>query len=412
MMTLAPPSSKQSDQTRDTLMQLEDLFDHIRPRLFYIAQLQGVPYDSCEDIVQETLLAAWSHLDQLRDPSQIIAWLIGICRNQCRMYLRTKHHIQLEYLANQADWQAIDKVEPGYVIDPQQLVDRRELCTLLEQALATLSAEAREVIYLCDLLQEEKAAVAIRLGIAVKTLRVRLYRARQDLRRVLHGRFRQYTQDHELPLSLDYSADWYEAKEWCPVCGQHRLRSYLDKQPDGISILRMRCPSCSLNCEHDVIAYTPPEPKSWLTSRSTSLALRQMREYTRKFLYPYLLHGLTHEIPCDTCQYPVRAHLVGLEELLSTTGHIHVQIICPHCYSTLSIPAGLISCTLSDDPTVQHFFNSHPRWIAESDQLAEWNGEQVCHFRLIDSISSKQLNVLAHPQSLKILIAYIKEIKE
>src|SRR5262249_50309719 len=37
-----------------------------------------------EDVAQETFLAAWRQLDQLREPGRLRAWLCGIARNLAR----------------------------------------------------------------------------------------------------------------------------------------------------------------------------------------------------------------------------------------------------------------------------------------------------------------------------------------
>ena len=63
--------------------QLEELFKAARPDLIRFALARGVSADGVEDVVQETLLEAWRHLDQLRAIERLEAWLRGICRNVC-----------------------------------------------------------------------------------------------------------------------------------------------------------------------------------------------------------------------------------------------------------------------------------------------------------------------------------------
>src|SRR5690242_3431756 len=43
-----------------------------------------------EDLAQETFLAAWKHLAELREPASLRAWLCGIARNLINNYLRTQ----------------------------------------------------------------------------------------------------------------------------------------------------------------------------------------------------------------------------------------------------------------------------------------------------------------------------------
>ncbi|HLZ59184.1 MAG TPA: sigma-70 family RNA polymerase sigma factor [Ktedonosporobacter sp.] len=69
---------------------IDDLFSTSRPRLLRIAQAYGAPSDAADDIVQETLLEAWQHLDHLRAPERFEAWLKGICRNVCLRWSRAQ----------------------------------------------------------------------------------------------------------------------------------------------------------------------------------------------------------------------------------------------------------------------------------------------------------------------------------
>ena len=46
--------------------------------------------EAADDCVQETLIEAWRHLDQLRAPERFDAWLNGICRNICLRWQRAR----------------------------------------------------------------------------------------------------------------------------------------------------------------------------------------------------------------------------------------------------------------------------------------------------------------------------------
>src|SRR5258707_2780489 len=84
-----------------------------RPRIRRLARLRGAPADDVEDVVQETLLEAWEHLDRLHTPAGVHAWLDEICRNICRRHARTHFREQqhlVPLLANDdaASWEAED----------------------------------------------------------------------------------------------------------------------------------------------------------------------------------------------------------------------------------------------------------------------------------------------------------------
>src|SRR5579864_4724233 len=70
------------------LADIEQLFTEARPRLLRLARLNGITPDVADDVVQETMMEAWRHLANLRDPRRFSAWLDGICRNVCRRQVK------------------------------------------------------------------------------------------------------------------------------------------------------------------------------------------------------------------------------------------------------------------------------------------------------------------------------------
>ena len=68
------------------LADMEQVFTEARPRLLRLAHLNGMSPDMADDVVQETMMEAWRHSENLRDPQRFNAWLDGICRNVCRRY--------------------------------------------------------------------------------------------------------------------------------------------------------------------------------------------------------------------------------------------------------------------------------------------------------------------------------------
>lgn len=57
-------------QSHDALIaDIEQVLTGARPRLLRLAGRQGVAPDDADDVVQETLVEAWKHLERLRAPS-------------------------------------------------------------------------------------------------------------------------------------------------------------------------------------------------------------------------------------------------------------------------------------------------------------------------------------------------------
>src|SRR5215472_14181678 len=105
--------------------------------------------DIAEDLAQETLLEAWRHLRELRDPQRRAQWLSGIARHVCLRWARKRgrdlaHLIETRpdeetMLADLEDNQADD-------FDLEVELERKELIELLDRALASLPSETRTIL--------------------------------------------------------------------------------------------------------------------------------------------------------------------------------------------------------------------------------------------------------------------------
>jgi RNA polymerase sigma-70 factor (ECF subfamily) len=129
------------------------------------------------DVVQETFLRTYLHLDELRAPT-LQAWLYRVALNCCRD-LQRKHA--------RRPTEPIDDITSNVVPlhesadDPESQALSRELTREIGAALRQLGDDLREVIVLRDVndLSYEEMAAALR--IPVGTVKSRLSRARATL---------------------------------------------------------------------------------------------------------------------------------------------------------------------------------------------------------------------------------------
>ena len=194
---------------------LEEGLASARPRLLRLARMQGVAPDAIDDVVQETLVEAWQHLDKLRAPERFHAWLDGICRKVCLRWSST----QRKYLLRRAvlpDPFAETLNGPGssleedfpdpQALDPAEALSQQELPILLGQALDYLPAGTREIVELYYLAGIPQRVIAARLSLTLKALEVRLVRARRQLRHILSNQLRADAQAFGLILDQDTRA--------------------------------------------------------------------------------------------------------------------------------------------------------------------------------------------------------------
>lgn len=123
-----------------------------------------------EDVAQETFIAAWRQLDQLREPNRLKAWLCGIARNLAR---KAKRHSEREVIF-EAD-------EPLARENPFDDVCEAQAERVVGEALARVPETYRDVLVLYYREQQSVREVAETLGISEAAALQRLSRGRQYL---------------------------------------------------------------------------------------------------------------------------------------------------------------------------------------------------------------------------------------
>jgi RNA polymerase sigma-70 factor (ECF subfamily) len=123
-----------------------------------------------EDIAQDALLRAWRRRSTLREAGRRNQWLATIVRNEAfRQHARVRPDPT-------STIEAQEGAEDAGVVATVELAD-------LRAALKRLSEKDRELLELRYYLDLTQAAIARRLGIPEGTVKVRLHRARDKLRR-------------------------------------------------------------------------------------------------------------------------------------------------------------------------------------------------------------------------------------
>lgn len=142
--------------------------------------------DDAADVTQETFVSAYRAIRDFRGGS-FKAWLLRIAVNASYDVLRRRQRRpsgSLDELVEQGDG---DVAAPD-VLAPEMAATNAETARVIQAALATLPAEQRVLVLLCDVqgLSYEEAADAT--GVALGTVKSRLSRARSRLRDQLKAR--------------------------------------------------------------------------------------------------------------------------------------------------------------------------------------------------------------------------------
>ena len=129
----------------------------------------------CEDILQDTLLAAWQGL-QTQTVSSLKPWLIGIARHKVLDRFRTAYRAEFFDIENYESL-LIEKDET------ETLIARLDLAEALK-ILNNQEAELVFMVYAAGLSYTEISAIT---GVPVGTIKSRIYSIKSKLRKKLSG---------------------------------------------------------------------------------------------------------------------------------------------------------------------------------------------------------------------------------
>lgn len=136
------------------------------------------------DVVQESFVAAWKALARYDAGRSFPVWLRAIALNKCRD--RARRLAVRRLVLGEKDEQSPEaqaRPDPGPHGEESLVAAQRRAA--LQQAIQRLPAKLKEALlltYFEDLSQQEAADI---LGVTVKTIETRIYRARQRLAELL-----------------------------------------------------------------------------------------------------------------------------------------------------------------------------------------------------------------------------------
>lgn len=141
-----------------------------------------------EDVTQQTFLSALENLAGFREEARFSTWLLRIATHAALKVLRKRRGLDVVSLDEATDPapDADHIPHPEYIADwresPERLVQNRETLRLIEEALAELDEKHRLVFLLRDVQGLSVRETAEVLGITEVNVKVRLLRARLQLR--------------------------------------------------------------------------------------------------------------------------------------------------------------------------------------------------------------------------------------
>lgn len=169
----------------------EALTNRHEQRVYSLALRMLRHEQDAEDVTQQTFLSALEGLAGFRSDASFSTWLLRIATYAALKVIRKRKGldtVSLEEATEPAnDYDAIP--HPEYIADwrqsPEQLVHKNEIRRLLDDALAKLPEKHRLVFLLRDVEGLSVKETAEALGLSEANTKVRLLRARLQLREEL-----------------------------------------------------------------------------------------------------------------------------------------------------------------------------------------------------------------------------------
>lgn len=147
--------------------------------------------DDANDVSQEVFIKAYRALESFRCDSEFSTWLYRISKNAVYDFVRkskARATVSLSGMVDDEDERMFEVADPDTKHDPEKEYLRSERAKLVREAISALSDEHKEIIVLRDMQDMSYEEIAKRLDISEGTVKSRLSRARQALKRRLEGK--------------------------------------------------------------------------------------------------------------------------------------------------------------------------------------------------------------------------------
>jgi len=167
------------------------VLDQNSDRIYRLALKMLGNVQDAEDILQETFIKAFNNIEKFEGRSKISTWLYRIAVNESLMLLRKRkgNTVQLEMSIETDDGDLIPRQIVDWCCLPEKELMNTETRDYIQEAVKILSDSNRAAFILRDVEGLSTQETAEALDISESAVKVRLMRARMQLREELTGFF-------------------------------------------------------------------------------------------------------------------------------------------------------------------------------------------------------------------------------
>jgi RNA polymerase sigma factor (sigma-70 family) len=164
---------------RKAFNQLMTRYQSLAMRMaFQLVANQGI----AEDILQEAWLQAYLSLGNLKEYGRFRSWLIGIVINLCKNFLRKEKQERRLQVSLESDQFHEEQIADTFAHNPLDITLERELHARVLAIVEELSPSYRDAVFLYYYDSLSVAEISAITGVSIEAVKVRLYRARLQIR--------------------------------------------------------------------------------------------------------------------------------------------------------------------------------------------------------------------------------------
>src|SRR5256714_5872113 len=167
----------------------DELVTRYRTRVFGMIYNMVHNEQDAWDLAQDSFVKAWRSIARFRGKSSFYTWLYRIVMNVTIDWLRKKQvkgaGLEFDDAVQLREVNPASKTLPRAEALPHERMERNEIRTRIDQAIAQLSTEHRAVILMKEMEDMQYHEIAETLGCSIGTVMSRLFYARKKLQNLL-----------------------------------------------------------------------------------------------------------------------------------------------------------------------------------------------------------------------------------
>lgn len=157
------------------------LYEATREHVYCTARAMVRSDEMAQDIQQEVYVYAFTHLDSLREPEKLQAWLRSIAVKQSYTALRQTTPILFSELGNGEGEELPEQADLSGDTEPELTLERKETARYVNEILDELTDGQRAVVAMYYYEQLPVSQIARDLGVTPGTVKTQLFRSRKKI---------------------------------------------------------------------------------------------------------------------------------------------------------------------------------------------------------------------------------------